>query len=43
MKFALNSQLQTIQVLTSDVQMLFLYLSNFITTAKAWRQAFTLI
>ena len=30
--FALNLQLQTIQILTNDVQMLILYLSYLITT-----------
>ena len=31
-KFALNLQLQTIQILTNDVQMLILFLSYLITT-----------
>ena len=34
-KFELNSQLQTAQILTNDVQMLILWLSYFITTVSA--------
>ena len=33
-KFALNLQLQTIQILTNDVQMLILCISYFITTVQ---------
>ena len=34
-KFELNSQLQTAQILTNNVQMLILWLSYFITTVSA--------
>ena len=35
-KFALNSQLQTVQILTNDVQMLVLCLSYIITTVLTY-------
>ena len=35
-KFALNLQLQTIQILTNDVHMVILCLSYFITTVKEY-------
>ena len=34
MKFALNLQIQTIQILTNDVQMQILHLSHFITSVQ---------